>query len=86
MNDLLNAERISYAALFGIGLLIAVYAMLHGSVRLREDRSAVKAPPAGFNTPVVGGVLVAFGAVGYLTAIYGHVGTISTVLIAAVAG
>jgi hypothetical protein len=85
MTELLNAERSFYAAVFGIGLLTCVYAMLNGSVRLGQHHNLVKAPPAGFNTPVVGGALFAFGGVGYLVAVYAHFATIYTAGIAVVA-
>jgi hypothetical protein len=81
----LETERSIYVALFGIGLLTGVYTMLLGSVRLGQDQSAVRTPPAGFNAPVVAGALVAFGAVGYITGIYAHLSTIATGVIALVA-
>jgi hypothetical protein len=83
--DLLDAERIFYAAAFGIGLLITVYAMLNGSVRMRQDPAAVKPPPAGFNTFVLGAAGVAFGVVGYLFAKYSQLDTIPTSIIALLA-
>ena len=82
MFPLLDAERIFYAGAFGIGLLITVYAMLNGSVRMRQDPTAVKPPPAAFNTPVLGAACIAFGAVGYLLAKYSQLDTIPTLIIA----
>lgn len=86
MMPLLDAERISYATASGLGLLIAVYAMLHGSVRTARTSGALIPPPAGFNTPVIGAALMAFGAMGYLVAKYSHIDTIWTVIIAILAG
>lgn len=83
---LLDTERILYAAVSGVGLLIAVWAMLHGSVRTGHAPGTLKPPPAGFNTPVVGAALMAFGAIGYLTAKYSQVDTIWTLVIAIAAG
>ena len=85
MTDFLDAERIVYAALFGLGLLISVYAMLQGTVRPGEDQGTLKAPHAAFNTPVVGAALLVFGGVGYPVATYAHFDTIPTALIALVA-
>lgn len=89
MTDFLDSERILYAALFGIGLLLSVYAMLQGTVRPSEDQGTLKAPSAAFNAPVVGAALLMFGAVGYPVAVYTHTDTIYTALLAlagAVAG
>ncbi len=85
-SQLLDTERISYAAASGVGLLIAVWAMLHGSVRTSHTPGVLKPPPAGFNTPVVGAALMAFGAMGYLVAKYSQVDTIWTLVVAITAG
>ncbi len=82
---LFDAERMFYAIASGVGLLIAVYAMLHGSVHTTRKSGTLKPPPAGFNTPVIGAALMVFGATGYLVAKYSQLGTIST-LITAIAG
>lgn len=79
---LFDAELIVYAAAFGIGLLVGVYAMLNGTVRAGHAPGMVEPPHAAFNAPVVGAALVGFGAVGYLIAKYSHLGTIPTVAIA----
>jgi hypothetical protein len=81
----LDAERFFYAAAFGLGLLVTVYAMLNGSVRQGHAPGVVKAPPAAFNTPVIGAAITAFGAVGYLFAKYSHLETIGVLVAAIVA-
>jgi membrane protein implicated in regulation of membrane protease activity len=85
MPPLLDAERIFYAGAFGTGLIATVYAMLHGSVRVGHDPTAAKAPPAAFNTPVLGTACIAFGAVGYLLAKYSQLDTITVLLLAILA-
>ena len=82
---LFDAELIVYAAAFGIGLVVGVYAMLNGTVRAGHAPGMVEPPHAAFNAPVVGAALVAFGAVGYLVAKYSQLGTISTLIIALLA-
>jgi len=67
---ILETERIFYAGTFAAGLFTGVYAMLHGSVRMKADPSAVKPPPSGFNAPVVSVALMCFGAIGYLLSKY----------------
>lgn len=71
-----EAEIVFYAGVFGIGLLISVYAMLHGTVRTGREPGAIRFPMAGFNTPVIGAALVAFGVVGYLITKYSQLDTI----------
>ncbi len=83
---LLDTEQIFYASASGAGLLIAVYAMLHGSVRTGRTSGTLTPPPAGFNTPVIGAALIAFGAIGYLFAKYSRLDTIWTVVVAIAAG
>lgn len=81
-----DIERVCYAGVFAGGLLTGVYAMLHGSVRVDNDPSAVKAPPAGFNAPVLGAALMSFGAVGYSLATYATLGALPMLLLAIIAG
>lgn len=83
---LFDAELIVYAVAFGVGLLVSVYAMLNGTVRTGRTPGMVEPPRAAFNAPVVGAALIAFGAVGYPIVKYSHLGTISTLIIALVAG
>lgn len=83
---LFDAELIAYAVAFALGLLVGVYAMLNGTVRTGHSPGMVEPPHAAFNAPVVGAALVAFGAAGYLVAKYSHLGTISTLVIALIAG
>ncbi len=83
------AEIVFYACASGVGLLVSVYAMLYGTVRRGHEPSAIRFPMAGFNTPVIGAALIAFGAVGYLVTKYSQFGTIAifiAALAAAVAG
>lgn len=82
---LLDAELIVYAVAFALGLLVAVYAMLNGTVRAGRAPGMVEPPHAAFNAPVVGAALVAFGAIGYLAAKYSQLGTISTLVVALIA-
>jgi hypothetical protein len=82
---LLDTERMLYAGAFGAGLLTTVYAMLHGAVRIGHDPTAAKAPPAAFNTPVIGSAILTFGATGYLFAKYSQIETIKIVIIAIIA-
>lgn len=83
----LNTEMVLYAAVSGLGLLVAVHAMLNGSVRTRgRTPDTLRPPPAAFNTPVVGSALITAGAVGYLFTKYSHTGTATTLALAAIAG
>ena len=74
------------AVVFGVGLLIGVYAMLHGTVRAGHEPGAVRFPMAGFNTPVIGAALIAFGAIGYLFTKYSQFDTIAIIIAALIAG
>jgi membrane-bound ClpP family serine protease len=85
MTQFFEVEHIVYAAIFGIGLLTSVYAMLHGSIRLHPDPEQITPPPAAFNTPVVGAATLAAGAVGYLASRYSELGTIPVLFLALVA-
>jgi hypothetical protein len=86
MMSLHEAGIIFYACVFGIGLLVSVYAMLNGTVRKGREPGAIKPPIAGFNTPVIGAALIAFGAVGYLVTKYSQIDTIIILVAAIVAG
>ncbi len=55
--------HIVFLAAFSGGLLLAVFAMLHGVEHARTNRS--KAPSAFFNLPATAAFAVGFGAVGY---------------------
>ncbi|MDQ6871482.1 MAG: hypothetical protein M3037_05660 [Gemmatimonadota bacterium] len=55
--------RIVFLTSFIGGLLLAVFAMLHGVEHARRNRS--KAPSAFFNLPAVAAFVVGFGAAGY---------------------
>jgi hypothetical protein len=55
--------RIVFLASFIGGLLLAVFAMLHGVEHARTNRS--KAPSAFFNLPAIAAFAVGFGAAGY---------------------
>jgi len=82
MMSLYEAEIVFYACISGVGLLISVYAMLHGTVRKGQEPGAIRFPMAGFNTPVIGAALVAFGAAGYLLSKYSQFDTIAILLAA----
>jgi len=84
MMSLHEGEIVFYACISGVGLLIAVYAMLHGTVRKGREPGMIKFPMAGFNTPVIGAALIAFGAVGYLSTKYSQFDTIA-ILVASLA-
>lgn len=86
MMSLHEAEIVFYAVVFGAGLFIGVYAMLNGTVRKGREPGAIKFPIAGFNTPVIGAALGAFGAVGYLSTKYSQYDTIVVLIAAIVAG
>ena len=77
---------IVYAVISSAGLLALVYAMLLGTVRKGKDPGALKFPIAGFNAPVIGAALIAFGAVGYLLTKYSQFDTIVILIASIVAG
>jgi hypothetical protein len=85
MTSMHEAEIVAYACISGVGLLVCVYAMLYGTVRAGREPSAVRFPMAGFNAPVIGAALVAFGAVGYLVTKYSQIDTIVVFVAAVVA-
>ena len=58
--------RIGFLAAFIGGLVLAVFAMLHGVEHARRNRS--QAPSPFFNLPAIAAFAVGFGAVGYLLA------------------
>jgi hypothetical protein len=55
--------RICFLGAFIGGLVLAVFAMLHGVEHARRNRS--RAPSAFFNLPAIAAFAVGFGAVGY---------------------
>lgn len=69
---------------FIAGLLLAVYAMLHGVERTRADRSRV--PSAFFNLPTLAAFTIGFGAAGYPIATRTSLPGWSVLLIAAATG
>jgi len=77
-----RTELILYAATFGAGLLLAVYAMLHGTVRPGRAPGTVVPPRPAFNTPVIAAAMAGFGAVGYLVAKYSVAGAVLTLVLA----
>jgi hypothetical protein len=54
---------IAFVAVFIAGLILAVFAMLHGVEYLRRNRS--RAPSPFFNLPTIAAFAIGFGAVGY---------------------
>jgi membrane protein implicated in regulation of membrane protease activity len=79
-----NALAVVFLSAFIAGLVLAVFAMLHGVEHARASRS--EAPSAFFNLPAFGAFGVGFGAVGYLLASRTRLPTWAIVLIAAGAG
>jgi hypothetical protein len=69
---------------FIAGLVLAVFAMLHGVEYTRPNRS--RAPSAFFNLPALAAFAVGFGAVGYPVASRTLLPTWSILLIAAASG
>ena len=57
--------RVFFLAAFIGGLVLAVFAMLHGVEYARRRRNRSRAPSAFFNLPAVAAFAVGFGAVGY---------------------
>lgn len=59
----MNALAILFVVAFIAGLLLAVFAMLHGVEHLRRNRT--RAPSPFFNFPAIAAFAIGFGAVGY---------------------
>ena len=59
----MNALSVVSVVAFIGGLLLAVFAMLHGLEHLRRNRT--RAPSPFFNLPAIAAFAVGFGAVGY---------------------
>lgn len=57
--------RIVFLVAFISGLVLAVFAMLHGVEYARRRRNRLRAPSPFFNLPAVAAFAVGFGAVGY---------------------
>ena len=57
--------KILFLAAFMSGLVLAVFAMLHGVEHARRRRNRSRAPSPFFNLPAVAAFAVGFGAVGY---------------------
>jgi len=72
--------RIVFLASFIGGLLLAVFAMLHGVEHARRNRS--KAPSAFFNLPAIAAFAVGFGAAGYPLVTRSRLPSWATLLIA----
>jgi uncharacterized membrane protein YphA (DoxX/SURF4 family) len=79
-----TAIRIVFLAAFVTGLLLAVFAMLHGVERMRARRMRVPSP--FFNLPAVAAFAVGFGAVGYPLASRTRLPAWSVLLIAIASG
>jgi MFS family permease len=76
--------RIGFLGIFMGGLVVAVFAMLHGVEHTRRNRS--RAPSPFFNLPAVAAFAVGFGATGYLLASRATWQSWAVVLLAAVVG
>jgi hypothetical protein len=78
--------RIFFLASFIGGLILAVFAMLHGVEYARRKRNQSRAPSAFFNLPAVAAFAVGFGAVGYPLASRTTLPALGIVLIAVAGG
>jgi hypothetical protein len=76
--------RVVFLASFIGGLLVAVFAMLHGVEHARRNRS--KAPSAFFNLPAIAAFAVGFGAAGYPLATRSRLPVWAILLIAIASG
>jgi hypothetical protein len=72
--------RASFLAAFIGGLVLAVFAMLHGLEHMRRNHN--KAPSPFFNLPAIAAFAVGFGAVGYPIATRTHLPGWAVALIA----
>jgi uncharacterized membrane protein YphA (DoxX/SURF4 family) len=61
----MTALQISFLAAFIIGLVLAVFSMLHGIERQRGGGDGARLPSPFFNLPAVAAFAVGFGAAGY---------------------
>ena len=61
----MTAFRAIFLVAFIAGLVLAVFAMLHGVEHTRRKRNRLRAPSPFFNLPAVAAFAVGFGAVGY---------------------
>ena len=77
-----------FLAAFLLGLLLAVFAMLHGVDRrsARLPFNVVVEPTATLNLPLLAAFATLFGAVGYLLSRYTALGVVPRLLIAAAGG
>ena len=80
----MTSLHILFLAAFTGGLLLAVFAMLHGVEYTRRNRD--HAPSPFFNVPSIAAFAVAFGALGYPLASHTELSVLVTVLLAAAAG
>ena len=80
----MTAIRIVFLAAFTGGLLLAVFAMLHGVERTRAKRTGTPSP--FFNLPAIAAFAVGFGAVGYPLASRTRLPAWSVVVIAIASG
>jgi hypothetical protein len=79
-----TAIRIVFLSAFVAGLVLAVFAMLHGVEHTRPKRT--RAPSPFFNLPAVAAFAVGFGAVGYPLASHTKLPVWSVLLIATASG
>lgn len=78
--------RTVYLIAFIGGLVLAVFAMLHGVEHTRRKRNRSRAPSPFFNLPAVAAFAVGFGAVGYPLASRTVLPVWGTILIAIAGG
>jgi hypothetical protein len=80
----MSALAIVFVAVFIAGLVLAVFAMLHGVEHLRRNRA--RAPSPFFNFPAIAAFAIGFGAVGYPLASRTRLPSWSVLLIAIATG
>ena len=66
--DMVTVFRVIFLVAFVGGLVLAVFAMLHGVERARRKRNRSRRPSAFFNLPAAAAFAAGFGATGYLLA------------------
>ena len=80
----MTALRAVFLIAFTGGLVLAVFAMLHGVEHLRRNRS--RAPSPFFNFPAVAAFAVGLGAVGYVLSSRTSLRAWAVILLAVIAG
>lgn len=76
--------KVLFQLAFGVGLAVAVYAMLHGVERNRA--AGITRPPSYLNLPAIAAFMVVFGAVGYLLLGNSHLSALVIAVLALFSG